>query len=72
MIDAFNRCVNRLAETFKRRQGELTREEFRNICYEYKVDKVTAQAYFEAGGMKVEKLHKNEARLGDRFVWKSD
>ena len=72
MIDAFNRCVTRIAETFKRRSGELTREEFRNLCYEYKQDKVTVQAYFEAGGMRVEKLHRNEPRLGDRFIWNAD
>lgn len=72
MIDAFNRCVNRIAETFRSHDGVLTREAFRRLCYGYKQDMTTVQAYFEAGGMRVEKLHRNDARLGDRFIWKAD
>jgi hypothetical protein len=69
---AFNECVDALVRKFERHHGSISRQCFRNTCYEHGVLAEHAQAYFEMVGLRVTVLDRSRTRSPmDRFEWRA-
>jgi hypothetical protein len=66
----FHRCVDAVAKAFHRNKGELSRQQFKNLCRKGNYhDSRLLQAYFEGAGMKVQRAGKDRMN-SDVFAWR--
>ncbi len=66
----FHKCVDAIAKAFHRNKGELSRQQFKNLCHQGAYhDTYLVQAYFEGAGMKVQRAGKCRMN-SDVFAWR--